>query len=138
MEQLVEYGADVHVTRAYVNNYSIERVPDSVDGQRDVHAASDQGRHRAACHWIWRGSRSETQGCRSSAHSHRRVLFSALGLEDASSINELGRQIGRDKGNVKRDLDVLVLVNLVAFESTVARSSRRRTLNDRCLALLER
>ena len=47
---------------------------------------------------------------------NRRELVRVIDTEDVASISDLARRVGRDKGNVKRDLDVLVQENVVAFE----------------------
>lgn len=49
---------------------------------------------------------------------NRRRLIEGIDDEDVASISELARHVGRDKANVKRDLDVLAEENLVAFEAT--------------------
>lgn len=49
---------------------------------------------------------------------NRRALITVIASEDVASISELARRVGRDKANVKRDLDVLAEENIVAFEST--------------------
>lgn len=49
---------------------------------------------------------------------NRRTLITVIASEDVASISELARRVGRDKANVKRDLDVLAEENIVAFEST--------------------
>lgn len=54
---------------------------------------------------------------------NRRELVTVINTEAVDSIRGLARRVGRDKGNVKRDLDVLVDENLVAFE-TDGRSKR--------------
>ena len=54
---------------------------------------------------------------------NRRELVRVIDTEDVASISDLARRVGRDKGNVKRDLDVLVQENVVAFE-TDGRSKR--------------
>lgn len=48
---------------------------------------------------------------------NRRELVDVINAEEVASIRDLARRVGRDKGNVKRDLDVLVEENIVAFES---------------------
>lgn len=48
---------------------------------------------------------------------NRRELVRIIDSQDVASIRDLARRVGRDKGNVKRDLDVLVEENVVAFES---------------------
>ena len=54
---------------------------------------------------------------------NRRELLRVIDTEDVASISDLARRVGRDKGNVKRDLDVLVQEDVVAFE-TEGRSRR--------------
>lgn len=54
---------------------------------------------------------------------NRRELITVINNEPVESIRELSRRVDRDNGNVKRDLDVLVDENLVAFE-TDGRSKR--------------
>lgn len=54
---------------------------------------------------------------------NRCELITVINTEAVESIRALARRVGRDKGNVKRDLDVLVDENLVAFE-TDGRSKR--------------
>ena len=54
---------------------------------------------------------------------NRRELIRVIETEDVASISDLARRVGRDKGNVKRDLDVLVAENVVAYE-TEGRSKR--------------
>lgn len=54
---------------------------------------------------------------------NRRELITVINTEPVESIRALARRVGRDKGNVKRDLDVLVDENLVEFE-TDGRSKR--------------
>lgn len=54
---------------------------------------------------------------------NRRELISVITREPIESIRGLARRVGRDKGNVKRDLDVLVEENLVEFV-TDGRSKR--------------
>lgn len=54
---------------------------------------------------------------------NRRELIRVIDTRDVASISDLARRVGRDKGNVKRDLDVLVQENVVAFE-TDGRSKR--------------
>lgn len=54
---------------------------------------------------------------------NRRELISVINREPIESIRGLARRVGRDKGNVKRDLDVLVEENLVEFV-TDGRSKR--------------
>lgn len=48
---------------------------------------------------------------------NRRELIRVIDVQDVTSISDLARRVGRDKGNVKRDLDVLVQENVVAFET---------------------
>lgn len=54
---------------------------------------------------------------------NRRELIRVIDAGDVASISDLARRVGRDKGNVKRDLDVLARENVVAFE-TDGRSKR--------------
>lgn len=54
---------------------------------------------------------------------NRRELIQVIDSADVASISDLARRVGRDKGNVKRDLDVLARENVVAFE-TDGRSKR--------------
>lgn len=46
---------------------------------------------------------------------NRRELIQVIDSQDVASIRDLARRIDRDTGNVKRDLDVLVAENIVAF-----------------------
>lgn len=48
---------------------------------------------------------------------NRRELIRVIDSADVASISDLARRVGRDKGNVKRDLDVLARENVVAFET---------------------
>lgn len=57
---------------------------------------------------------------------NRRGLIVVIASEDVASISDLARRVGRDKANVKRDLDVLAEENIVAFET--AGRVRRPTL----------
>lgn len=60
---------------------------------------------------------------------NRRALIDAIASEDVASISGLARLVGRDKANVKRDLDVLAEENVVEFE-TAGRERRPRLKPD--------
>lgn len=71
----------------------------SAAGYGDVHVLSHEAADRALT-------------------ENRRALIDVIASENVPSISELARRVGRDKANVKRDLDVLAEENVVAFETT--------------------